>query len=148
VGRETTHAMLTKKAKLEQFDAMQRERDLLQRYFWDSREGVKPDAKARVRTNSGDVRMFAVYRVDAAHGGYIVLESSLRYETHGRPATRQFGTPSIRYWDEWQAETRGLTDYHSEYVQAARQAAEELRRTLPAHAVVYAHAETEVPRAW
>jgi hypothetical protein len=140
--------MLTKKAKLEQFDALQREHDLYQRYFWDSRDSVKPDAKARVRTRSGDVLMFAVYKVDAAHGGYIVLESSLRYEAHGKPATRQFGTPSIRYWDDWQRETRNLTDYESEYVQAARQAAEELRRGLPAHAVIYAHADVEAPRAW
>lgn len=121
---------ITKKAKLEQFDALQREHDLLQRYFWDSRDDVKSDAKTRVRTKSGDILIFTVYRVEASHGGYIVLESALRYEAHGRPATRQFGTPSIRYWDEWQAETNGLTDYESEYVQAARLAMEQLRNGL------------------
>ena len=140
--------MLTKKAKLERFDDIQRYCDLLERYFWDTRDDVKSDAKARVRTKSGDILLFAVYRTQSAHGGYIVLESQLKYEAHGRPATRQVGTPSIRYWDDWQAETRGLTDYESEYVQAARQACEELRRTLPAQACVYPHTEVEVPKAW
>jgi len=141
--------MLTKKAKLEQFDELSRERDLLQRFFWDSREGVKPDAKTRIRTKSGDILLFTLYCTQAAHGGYIVLESQLRYEAHGKPATRQLGTPSIQYWDDWQSETRGLTDYESEYVQAARQAAEELRRGTPTLVGnVYPKAEQEVPRAW
>ena len=140
--------MTTKKDKIELFDALRRDHDLYQRYFWDSREGVKPDAKTRIHTASGDILLFTVYRVSAAHGGYIVLESMLKYEAHGKPATRQFGTPSIRYWDEWQAETRALTDYLSEYVQAAKQAAGELRRRLPAHAIVYPKAEPETPRAW
>lgn len=122
--------MLTKKSKLEQFDSLQREHDLLERYFWDTRQGVKAEAKARIRTKSGDILLFTLYQTKAAHGGYIVLESSLRYEAHGKPATRQFGTPSIRYWDDWQAETRGLTDYMSEYVQAAREAMEVLRHSL------------------
>ena len=126
--------MLTKKAKLEQFDVIERERDLYQRYFWDSREtrfgGVKPDAKTRIRTKSGDILLFTVYRTQAAHGGYIVLESQLKYEAHGQPATRQFGTPSIQYWDAWQSETNSLTDYESEYVQAARLAMEQLRGML------------------
>jgi hypothetical protein len=62
--------------------------------------------------------------------------------------SRQSGTPSIRYWDDWQRETRNLTDYESEYVQAARQAAEELRRTLPGHACTFPKVEQEIPRAW
>jgi hypothetical protein len=123
--------MTTKKDKVELFDALRHDHDLYQRYFWDSRGiGFKSDAKTRVRTKSGDILVFTVYHVEAAHGGYIVLESMLKYETHGQPATRQFGTPSIRYWDEWQAETNALTDYMSEYVQAARQALEELRVSL------------------
>jgi hypothetical protein len=120
---------LTKKAKLETFDTLKRECDLLERYFWDSRQGIKPEAKSRIRTKSGDILLFTLYQTKAAHGGYIVLESQLRYEAHGRPATRQMGTPQIRYWDDWQIETRNLTDYLSEYVQAAREALEKLHRS-------------------
>ena len=140
--------MTTKKDKVELFDALRRDHDLYQRYFWDSRDGVKPDAKTRIRTKSGDILLFTVYRVGASHGGYIVLESILKYEAHGKPTIKQFGTPSIRYWDEWQAETNALTDYQSEYVQAARQGAAELRRILPAHAVVYPKVKEEMPSQW
>jgi hypothetical protein len=123
--------MITKKDKVELFDALRHDHDLYQRYFWDSRGiGLKPDAKTRVRIKSGDILVFTVYRVSAGHGGYIVLESMLKYEANGKPATRQFGTPAIRYWEEWQAETNALTDYMSEYVQAARQAVGELRASL------------------
>jgi hypothetical protein len=113
---------VTKKYKLERFDALQRKHDLLERYFWDSRRGVMPNAKARIRTKDGDVLLFSLYRTAASHGGYIVIEYDL---TPG-----QSGTSSIHYWDQWQDETNRLTDYGSEYVLAVKQAAETLRRAL------------------
>ena len=67
---------LTKKAKLEKFDALQREHDLLQRYFWDSRIDFPFDAQVRVASqiDKRDVCVFTVYGTQRADGGYIIIE--------------------------------------------------------------------------
>jgi len=109
--------MLTKKAKLEQFDELTRQRGLLERYFWDSRQSaMRPDAKARVRTQGGDVFLFAVYHTDKAHGGYIVVEQGE-------------SVPSIEWWETFCLKTQALS-YYGEWELAMLRGLEELRHAL------------------
>lgn len=110
---------LTKKAKLEMFDALDRSHNLLIRYFWDSREGVKPLVVAKHKTPSGDRIRASVYRTDLASGGYVVLDY--------KP-----GVPSIHYWEDWTRDVATLRVDGSEYSTAMRTLAEELRRGLVA----------------
>jgi hypothetical protein len=110
-------AMYTKKHKIESFDAMERERDLLQRYFWDSRAGVKPDAVSRQRNPDGDDKAkFSVYGTLLACGGYIVIEFDP-------------GTPSIQYLDDFRQYAKGLPMYEG-YSGMVKRAEEELTRIL------------------
>ena len=81
--------MITKKAKLEQFDELQKEHDLLQRFFWDTVKAINPDVVEKYVTADGDVFHAVLYGADRADGGYIVQESIP-------------GTPSIKYYDDWQ----------------------------------------------
>jgi hypothetical protein len=62
---------VTKKAKLEQYDALSAERDLLSLYFYDIETGRKPDATVR----SGKVTM-RLFRATGAQGGYVVLKEN------------------------------------------------------------------------
>ena len=111
--------MLTKKAKLEQFDEVSRQRGLLERYFWDSRDGdMKPEARSRVRTKDGDVFVFSVFFTDRPHGGYIVVEQP-----------NVCGVPSIEWWDVFTDKTLRLTDY-CEWSLAMRRGLEELKHEL------------------
>ena len=126
---------LTKKAKLERFDSLQQEHDLLERFFWDTCEGMRPHTTASYVTKDKDRFSAAVYGVERGDGGYIVIKSM--------PA----GTPSITYWDEWQAKVRELP-FVGEWSLAMKSLAEQLRRNLPAHSCVYPKPEQELPRAW
>jgi hypothetical protein len=127
--------MLTKKAKVEGFDQLQREHDLLQRFFWDTCEGMSAHTRASYVTKDKDRFSAAVYGVERGDGGYIVIKSM--------PA----GTPSIQYWEEWQSRVHAM-GFTGEFSLAMHSLAEQLRRNLPAHSVVYARPDVEVPRAW
>lgn len=104
---------LTKKAKLEQFDALNKMHDLLIRYFWDDRDGVQPEPVAKYRTKDGDKFKASLYRTDLASGGYIVIDM--------KP-----GMPSIYYYEDW---TRTVADlgFYCEYNLAMKSLAEQLR---------------------
>lgn len=60
---------MTKKAKLESFDAVADERDLLSLYFYDMETGRKPDASER----EGKITA-RLYRALGAQAGYVVLK--------------------------------------------------------------------------
>lgn len=60
---------MTKKAKLENYDAVATERDLLSLYFYDQETGRKPDASER----EGQVTA-RLFRATGAQGGYVVLK--------------------------------------------------------------------------
>ena len=60
---------MTKKAKLEGYDAVAAERDLLSLYFYDIETGRKPDASER----EGNVTA-RLFRAMGAQGGYVVLK--------------------------------------------------------------------------
>lgn len=60
---------MTKKAKLETYDAIAAERDLLSLYFYDMETGRKPDASER--EGSVTARLF---RATGAQAGYVVLK--------------------------------------------------------------------------
>lgn len=108
----------TQKAKLEQFDSLQREHGLLERYFWDSRADMKPDAVVREKTNHGDRCKFSVYGTDKAHGGYVVIEWNP-------------GTPSLIYWEAWSDLVRRMVGGPSGEVEATYQrAVEQITRIL------------------
>ena len=63
--------MLTKKAKIEQYDAVTAERDLLQLYMHDTQSGVDPIIvrKGAIRAN--------LYRATGASGGYVVIKETV-----------------------------------------------------------------------
>ena len=109
--------MLTKKAKLEQFDRLNAMHDVLIRYFWDSRKGYRPQATAKYRTKDGDRFKASVYRTDLASGGYIVIDC--------HP-----GMPMIQYYEEWRDAVARSTDYTSEYILAMKSLAEQLATAL------------------
>jgi len=108
--------MLTKKAKLEQFDSLKREHDLLQRFFWDSCENFPVSAEATYRTKENDKFYADVYGVNRPDGGYIVIQSLP-------------GTPSIAYWEEWQTKVREMP-FSSEFCLAMKSLADQLRHQL------------------
>jgi len=104
---------ITKKAKLEQFDTIHKERGLLERYFWDSREKLIPDAKATYRTKDGDKFVAFRYGMHRADGGYVIVECNP-------------GVPSIQWADEWETKVRELP-FTGEWSLAMRSLAEQLR---------------------
>ena len=114
---------MTKKSKLEQFDTVAQERDLLQRYFWDNCAGVEPAITATYRTKDNDYFRAFVYAPDRADGGYIVITSV--------PA----GTPSIAYYETWQQNVSELP-FVGEWSLAMKSLAEQLRHKLY-HASLY-----------
>lgn len=103
---------MTKKAKLEQYDAMNRMHDLLIRYFWDSRDGVKAERTATYRKN-GDTFKASVYRTDLASGGYVVIDV--------KP-----GMPTIEYYEDWQRNVAALP-FDGEFALAMKSLAEQVR---------------------
>lgn len=108
---------LTKKAKLEQFDALERERDLLQRFFWDACEHAMPSAHESYTTKNHDRFFATVYSTNRADGGYIVIKSL--------PG----GTPSIAYYEEWTARVAAMS-HNGEFALAMKILAERLRHKL------------------
>ena len=62
---------MTKKAKVEGFDAVSAERDLLSLYFYDMETGRKPDASER----EGNVTA-RLFRATGAQAGYVVLKQN------------------------------------------------------------------------
>lgn len=62
---------MTKKAKVEQYDAVAAERDLLSLYFYDMETGRKPDASER----EGNVTA-RLFRAMGAQAGYVVLKQN------------------------------------------------------------------------
>ena len=62
---------MTKKAKVEQYDAVAAERDLLSLYFYDVETNRKPDASER----EGNVTA-RLYRALGAQAGYVVLKQN------------------------------------------------------------------------
>lgn len=62
---------MTKKSKLEQYDAVAAERDLLSLYFYDMETGHKPDASER----EGNVTA-RLFRAMGAQAGYVVLKQN------------------------------------------------------------------------
>lgn len=105
---------LTKKAKLERFDALNIQHDLLLRYFWDSRDGYKPERTATYKTKDGDRYKASVYRTDLASGGYIVVES--------KP-----GVPAIDWFEDWQRKVGDMA-FSGEFSLAMKSLAEQVRR--------------------
>lgn len=82
---------LTKKAKLERFDSLQREHDLLQRYFWDTLNGLRPMSTQRYEEYRGEFTITAeLFAPERADGGYIVVRG-------------ESISPSIQYYDDWRA---------------------------------------------
>ena len=108
---------LTKRAKLEQFDALSRERDLLQRFFWDACEHTTPSAHASCSTKDHDRFFATVYATNRADGGYIVIKSL--------PS----GTPSIAYYEDWTARVAAMS-FDGEFALAMKSLAELLRHKL------------------
>ena len=107
----------TKKAKLEMFDALDRSQNLLIRYFWDSRENVKPEVTAKYRTPSGDRLRASVYRTDLASGGYIVIDANP-------------GIPSIAWYEDWTRDVAAMPFDGSEFTTAVKTLMEQVRREL------------------
>lgn len=101
------------------FDALDKSQNLLIRYFWDSREGVKPLVTVKHRTASGDRIKASVYHTDLASGGYVVLDY--------KP-----GVPSIHWWEDWKRDVAGMPFDGSEYTIAVKSLAEQLRLGLVA----------------
>jgi hypothetical protein len=62
---------MTKKGKLEQYDTVSTERDLLSLYFYDQETNRKPDASER----EGNVTA-RLYRAMGAQAGYVVLKQN------------------------------------------------------------------------
>lgn len=107
--------MLTKKAKLETFDALQRRHDLLERYFWDSRNKLTPDAVVHEKAGKDHAKL-SVYGTERGDGGYIVVELNP-------------GMPTVCYYDEWRSKVQALP-FAGEYTHMMKRAAETLRVKL------------------
>lgn len=111
---------MTQKQKIQQFDTVARKRDLLERYFWDSRGGpLVADAKYSARVDDIKIR-FAVYRVDAAHGGYIIIDQTVDKQDAGA---------SIEYWESYCAKIDSLA-HGSDYTLTCKLAVEHLRGAI------------------
>lgn len=114
---------ISKKQKLEQFDELKAERDLLQRYFWDSRSGVlyRPDAAVVVEAD-GVLITLSVYRFFAAHGGYVVIEQKAH--------CKKIGIPQIEWWEKFADMVLRAEDVSNKYIAAVRLGVEQLRVRL------------------
>ena len=85
---------MTKKDKLEHYDAVAAERDLLSLYFYDQETGAEC-----IRTHEGTTWM-RLYRALGASGGYVVLN--------------QRGlSPQINYFEKYGEQMRGYYDNES-----------------------------------
>lgn len=121
---------ITKKDKLERFDQMDRERRLLERYFWDSRSKLVHDAKAVYRADNRDVFRAFAYGTDRGDGGYIVVESYTFNRLADGTASLDPGVPSIQYYNDWTRKVSELPHEASEYCTAMRSLAEQIRHEL------------------
>ncbi len=85
---------VTQKYKLEHYDALVRERDLYERYFWDQKKGVTYDISAE----ADGIKLF-VFRLDAAHGGYVIADQGDQ-------------VPHLYYWDDFVSSMAHLLSHH------------------------------------
>ena len=91
---------LTKKHAIEDYPRLQREHDLLQRYFWDTQSGMIPDKVERYRDKNGKCRI-ELWGCGKAHGGYVVIDE---------------GTPYIYYLDDANRLYEGNCSEHTVHV--------------------------------
>jgi hypothetical protein len=99
----------TKKFMLENYANIERERDLYQRYFWDTQAGCKPDSKESSNQKHGMVRI-ELWRCGASHGGYVIIKDG--------------SSPRIQYLDD---AIESMRDNHSEHTAGLRTCLERLR---------------------
>ena len=108
----------TKKQKIEEFDGLLRNFDLLQRYFWDTRQGRESDFTAVVViTNEHlDTLSASVHGSERDDGGYIVIDQNP-------------GSPSIQYLDEWLQKVQSLP-FSGDYCLALKDLAAQVQHKL------------------
>ena len=114
-------AKVSKREMVESFPELQRKANWLERYFWDSRAGRKPDAQVSERTERGDKCKVSVYGTARGDGGYVVVEWNP-------------GTPGILGWEQWADQVRrapygGIGDVESLYKRAVEQLSRMLNAT-------------------
>ncbi len=112
---------MTKKGMIENFPRVESERDLLQRYFWDSRAARKPAVHVNLSIpNEGrkDRFTFSVYEPTAGHGGYIVIDQ--------QPG----GMPVIHWWEQFAEDVRRMPYDGTDYTFMLKSAVEVLAREV------------------
>lgn len=107
--------------KIRRFDELLDRASLLERYFWDSRKGVKPDVHVLERTLYGDKCSLSVYQTSAAHGGYVVMEWDP-------------GTPALQWFEKFSIWVNGLP-YAGEHDLLMHRALGQLQSKLAAQEV-------------
>jgi hypothetical protein len=111
---------LTKKQMLETYAALMSERDLLRRYFWDSRMKLRPEACVTLPWYEFKIR-FSVYSTKSASGGYIVTDEV----QHGKVTMS-----NVEYWEEYRARVNALPFDGTETTNLMKPAVEKLRGML------------------
>ena len=85
---------ITQKQKIEKYDSLVRENDLLTRYFWETQKATMPDKVLKgAETDHRDlIKLTAsLYCVTSSYGGFVVLE----WNTNGSLAHY------LKWADEW-----------------------------------------------